>query len=120
MSLLSKYNKGARFTFDIPNDYEFTNLEGLVKKYGLNEPHQVHALFINTKSKYGDAPVAVTSTNLVNLPQHTLETVNQLMADADVVELANNGCLAFTIYQYNGKNGSGYSVNWVDVRDILE
>lgn len=115
MSVLNKYNKGFKFNFQITEGHEYISLRELVSQGKIDEVQTVRGLYINKKSRYGDAPVAVTATQLINLPSHLLDTAISMMNDSDVVELANAGKLGFKIYEYSGKNGIGYSVNWVEL-----
>lgn len=115
-NLLNKYNKSTpRFTFSTPKSFEYANLKRLVDLYGIKQEHVLNALYINTKSRYGNSPVAVTGTHLVNLPGHLLDTVNEMMNDPEFVEAVNNHLVGFTIYEYEGRNGKGYSVNWISL-----
>lgn len=116
MTILNKYNKGNQFTFQTPEHFEYINLKELVAKYGIDQTHQVNVLYINTKSRYGDHGVAVTGTHIVNLPNHLTNTIKEMIADAEVVELANQHALGFKVYEYTGANGVGYSISWVDGR----
>lgn len=114
MSIISKYNNGKKFTFTTPENFEYINLIQLANKYGIDKTHQVNALYINTKSRYGDSPVAVTGTHIVNLPAHLTDTVKKMIKDEELVDLANEHRLGFTIYSYDSENGKGYSINWVE------
>lgn len=111
-SILNQHNKGNRFNFQTPDDFEYINLNQLDNLYP-GKKHQVNALYINTKSRYGHAPVVVTDTHIVNLPSHLLDTVKSLLNVSEFIDGVNNQEVGFTIYQYEGTNGSGYSVNWV-------
>lgn len=111
-NILNQHNKGSRFDFKTPDHFEYINLAQLDNKYP-SKKHQVNALYINTKSRYGDAPVAVTDEHIVNLPSHLLDTVKSLMNVNEFVEAVNKQLIGFTIYKYEGTNGAGYSVNWV-------
>ena len=115
MSVLDKYNKGFKFNFQITDEHYYTSLNELVRQGRMDEVQVVRGMFINKKSKYGDAPIAVTPTQLVNLPKHLLGTFNDMMNDEGVVNLANAGKLGFKIYEYTGVNGIGYSINWVEL-----
>lgn len=75
--------------------------------------YTILAVFINTKGKFGDQGIFVTNDFQVNLPPHLLELSEDLRQDEDVIQAINNRELAFEIYQYNGKNGKGYSINLV-------
>lgn len=114
---INKYNKKPLFEYDNDKEREFINLKQLVNNNGMNESYIVHALFINTKSKFGNAPVVVTDTHMVNAPEHLLEVVQDMLRDDELLELINNRKIGFTIYAYQGKNGDGYSIEWYQVTD---
>lgn len=117
MSIASKYNKGRNFTFQTPETFEYKSLEELFKSQGAKAVYAVKALYINSKSVYGDSPVAVTDTCIVNLPSHLLDVVSEMITDTELVEAVNNGRFGFSIYSYNSKNTNKtcYSVTWVDI-----
>lgn len=112
MNILDKYNKRV-FEYDRTKEREYINLQNLFNHFGKDKVHIVHALFINTKSRFGDSPVIVTSDFMVNAPKHLLETVKQMISDSEVVKLINSRKVGFKIYSYRGRNGMGYSVEWV-------
>lgn len=120
MSIINKYNKGKMFEFNTPEDFNYKSLSDVVKEYGINAIHQVNAIYINTKSRFGDAGILVTSNEMVNLPTHLTPTIKAMIADDEIVDLANDNKLGFKIYEYNSNNGRGYSVNWVDLEDALQ
>lgn len=113
MNILDKYNKKQIFEYDSTKEREYTNLQNLFSNFGKDKVHIVHALFINTKSRFGDAPVIVTSDYMVNAPKHLLETVKEMMSDSEVVKLINSRKVGFKVYSYRGKYGMSYSVEWV-------
>lgn len=114
MSILNKYNQKPLFEYDNEKERDYMNLKELVNNNGIKPVYEIHALFINTKSKYGDAPILVTDEYLVNAPQHLLNTVKDMMNDEEVIQLVNARKVGFSIYEYQGKNGHGYSVEWVE------
>jgi len=116
MSITNKYNKGNLYTHRTNGNEAYITLKELYQETG-NYPIQVLNFFINTKSKFGDYPIAVTEHLLVNLPKHLLDTVQEMLQDEEIASLANSGKLGFVIYQYTGKNGDGYSVNWIEFGD---
>lgn len=96
--------------FDFPEkEREFKKLAELQE----NTKYTILAVFINTKGKFGDQGLFVTDDFQVNLPPHLLDLAQDLRQDEEVIEAINNRQLAFEIYQYNGKNGVGYSLNLV-------
>lgn len=110
-NIIGKYNKGNRFEFQTPDHFEYISLRELYQLQGKAQ-HKLNALYINTKSRYGDMGIAVTDTHLVNLPKHLTDTVKDMMNDSEFVKATNNHLIGFTVYQYEGTNGLGYSVNW--------
>lgn len=115
MGYASKFNKGARFTYTTPEGLGYATLSDLVKAHGLDKVYTVHALYINTKGKFGDQPLIVTDEAQVNAPSHLLDTVKDIRSDSEAVAQINANKFGFKIYEYEGKNGNGYSVEWVDI-----
>lgn len=117
MGVASKYNKQKLFTFSIPSEYIYHTLSDLYKKNGKDMIYPCFALYINTKSRFGNAPIVATNECLVNLPSHLLETVKEMLRDEEVIDACNDGKFGFQIYQYESKQNKqiNYSVNWVDM-----
>lgn len=116
MKFTEKYGSdGKLFTFDIPENFEYTDLRSLANKNGLDTIYQVNALYINTKGKYGDAPVIATNCELVNAPQHLTVVVKDVLKDGESLALINNGKVGFSIYEYQNQHGVCYGLNWVDL-----
>ena len=113
MSILDKYN-GSRFDYRAPENTEWIKLKDLFKRDGEGVVYQLKALYINTKSEFGDEPVLVTDKNLVNAPQHLTDTVQSMLGDSELIKYINDGNVGFTIYQFTNKRGTGYSVRWID------
>lgn len=117
MSIANKYNHGVRFDYTIPQDTPFIGLAKLYESEGEGVVYPIHGLYINRKSKYGEAPVAICDDMLVNLPKHLLDTVKQMLLDDEFVDAVNRGKVGFKIYTYTVKNNNSllYSVNWLDI-----
>ena len=99
--------------FDFPEkEREFKKLVELHNQQP-NARYTILAVFINTKGKFGDQGIFITNDYQVNLPPHLLDLSQELRQDEEVIEAINNRELAFEIYEYNGKNGKGYSINLV-------
>lgn len=114
MGIASKYNKGRKFDFEIPKDFEYASLHDLYNQNGKDFVYDVRAMYINKKSKFGESPVIATSNELVNLPKHLTDTVKEMLIDDDCVNAINNHVFGFTIYPYESGTNVYYSVNWVD------
>lgn len=99
--------------FDLPEkEREFKKIVELHNQQP-NARYTILAIFINTKGKFGDQGIFITNDYQVNLPPHLLELSQDLRQDDEVIQAINNRELAFEIYEYNGKNGKGYSINLV-------
>lgn len=115
MSILNKFNKGKMFDYDNTVEREFISFKELVNEHGIGKVYPIQAIFINDKSKFGDAPVLISNEFMVNAPQHLLETAKEMIADDNLVDMVNQGKVGFELYAYKGKNGNGISCNWVEL-----
>lgn len=106
-----RYNKGGNYTKSAPKGAKYYKLTQLQEK----RVYPVDAIYINTKGRYGDEGVILSMGVLVNLPQHLTATVKEMRSDSELTDAINKGEFGFKVYKYEGANGSGYSVNWVDI-----
>ena len=115
--LLNKANGNKKFDFTQFENAKYTSLKDLYEENGGEKVYTLRALYINTKGKYGDSPVAMINGYNVNLPTHLLDTIKVFIDSADMVEAINNNEVGFTIYKYtDNKYGKEcYSVNWVEL-----
>lgn len=117
MSFANKYNKGG-VVFDVDTvNYAYKNLEELYKANGEDKKYEILGFYINTKSRFGAAPVAICNGFFANIPAHELETVKEMLSDSETVELIKNHKCGFVIEPYKSKNfGTDcYGVRWVDL-----
>ena len=115
MSYATKFNKGSKFNFKTVDDPQHVSLEVLYNK-NPDQIHDVKALYINTKSRFGDAPcVAIDPVIIVNLPNHLLDTVKEMINDDECVAAINNNEVKFKIYSYKDRtfNKTCYGVEWL-------
>lgn len=122
----SNFNKERLFTFDTSEiTGVYTNLEKLFKEFGEDKIYQVKGLYISKFSQFDpEAPILAMDTTYVNLPQHQLAEVKNIMNDDAAVRAINAGYCGFMIRPYektitlpNGKNKTStyYSAVWCDV-----
>lgn len=110
------FNKDVnKFTIDTEG-FEYYNLKDLYENNGADEVYPLFGFYINKKGNYGDAPVAYTDEYYVNLPQHLLDVVKEIMANPEAVAAINNGEVEFTIYQYQDEKHKKdcYSIRFVN------
>ena len=114
--LLNKANGNKKFDFTQFEGAKYTSLKDLYEENGSEKVYTIKALYINTKGKYGDSPVALINGYNVNLPNHLLDTIKLFIDSTDMVDAINNNEVGFTIYKYtDNKYGKEcYSVTWVD------
>jgi hypothetical protein len=115
-NLIDDLNKGIKkFDYELTEKHEYKKLEELFKE---NEDgvYVVRMFYTNKKSMYGENEVVVTDDYIINLPKHLTETVEKIVNNEDYLKLINEGKFAFTIYEYEYKQGKetklAYSVNW--------
>ena len=121
MGIANKFNSSVNiFTFQTPKTQTFRKLADLYKENNKEQVYRVRAFYINTKSKYGDSPVLVTDRFSVNLPNHMLNTVKEMINDVELTNAVNNCEVGFTIYEYQPKNykGKAYSVKFLDIEPV--
>lgn len=101
MSFAEKYNKG-NVVFDIDiKDYEFMNGYNFIAKYG-NNAVKVDGLYINKKGMYKAHPVAIIASEkvLVDLPEHMTDVVNEILNDAESINLIKKGMVGLKAHEY--------------------
>ena len=104
MSFAEKYNKGnVVFNIDI-KDFEFMDGHEFIAKYGGNVV-KIDGLYINKKGMYNDHPVAIIADEkaLLDLPSHMTDTVNEILQDAESINLIKKGLVGVKAHEYVDK-----------------
>lgn len=129
---MATFSFGARYNrkkFDVDTtDLPYLSLGELYKGVSIEgeklpydgkggEIFPIHAIYINNRSRFGAAPLAVTNGACVNLPRHLLDTCNEILQDAEAIEAIRAGKAGFTVYEYtdNTYGRVCYGVNFCDV-----
>ena len=118
MNFANKHNKGGvLFQIDISN-FKFKSLKELFKE----DSHRVfvvNGLYINTKSKFGDHPVAIVSALelLIDLPVYMTDEVKAILSDPEDVQDIKDGKVGFHIETFIDKTygKTCYGIKWEDV-----
>lgn len=115
-NLIEGLNKFTRkFDYELTEHHEYKKLSELYAE-DKDKFYIVRMFYTNKKSLYGENEVVVTDDYIINLPKHLTETVKQIVENEEYLKLINEGKFAFTIYEYEYKQGKetkkGYSVNW--------
>ena len=118
MSIAAKYNKGSLFKVNTEG-YGYKGLEELYNENGADQEYEVRGIYINHKSQFGDAPVAISDGFFVNLPAHLLDDAKDMLKDQDAIDAMNAGTFGFKIETYEKEIGKKmktcYGVRWVDL-----
>lgn len=114
--LINKYQKNLpKFEFDKDKQREFISLKDLYKANG-ETSYTIEAIFINKKSKFGDAPVFYIDNYMVNIPQHQLDDATDMIQDEEMVNAINQRLIGFKPYEFENKQKQkGYSYELVDM-----
>jgi len=120
MSFASKHNKGA-INWGIDTEgFEYYKLQDLYELVG-DDDLKLYGLFINSKnhSDYGASCVAILEDRFVNLPQHMIPEIEEILSDAEDVAAIKAGKVGFRIRTYEsdkkkGKDKTCYSISWID------
>lgn len=117
MSFATRHQKGSIFNCNTEG-FEYKKLSELYD----SEPdfeHQLQGLYINRKSPYGDAPVAITTEFFVNLPEYMLEEVQDMLRSADDIADIKAGKVGFKVETYEKQIGKQtktcYGIRWIDI-----
>lgn len=115
-SFANKYNKARKFAIDTTG-FQYASMADLFNAHGANHVYPVRALYINTKGKFADSPVIATESEFVNCPAHMTDTVRDIIADDEAIEMINGGAVGFQIYQYENVkyNRDCFGIRFVDI-----
>ena len=89
----SKYNRAGQ---------EYKTLRGLFEEQG-EIICPIRSIYINTKSKFGDAPVVVSDGFNINLPKHMTATVAEMISDPEAMALIRAGKVGIKPYEYTNE-----------------
>lgn len=116
MKFAEKYNKNRRFKLDV-SAYPYESLVNLYNCYGKDFVYKLTAVFINTKSKFGETPVLATESCLVNAPAYMIDTIKNILSDDDAIRAINDEQVGFMIYIYHSAkyNRDCFGIKFIDI-----
>ncbi|MBO5921331.1 MAG: hypothetical protein J6Q48_02970 [Bacteroidaceae bacterium] len=119
-SLAKGLNKERVFNVDT-SDFDYIKLADLYERDGEGASYVIRAAYIGNKSEYADeSPLLAIDDFYVNLPQHQLDVVKDILSDRVYINAINNGQLGFYIEAYDKKLKSGavktcYKAIFIDI-----
>lgn len=113
MSFANKHNQVTNpFTFEHSKDAPFTKPSDLE----LGAVYLVRGMFTHEKGKYGTSGTIVLNDSLLSAPSHMVETIKQVLQDAESINLINRGLVGVKAYTYqSSKYGEQVGLEWVDI-----
>lgn len=118
MSFAARHNRGTRFDISIEG-YTYKKPSEMVEESGLEKVYQIAGLFINTKGKFGEHPVAIVPDEkaLVDLPAHMTDDVRAILESEEDCDAIRDGLVGirFEIYKSKTYNRDCVGVRWIDL-----
>lgn len=118
MSFASRYNKGNKFTINTEG-FTYKKISDIATPENIDNVYMVAALYINTKGKFEDHPVAVLPQlqTMVDLPPHMTEQVREILADDEAIKEIEAGKVGikFEVYMSKTYNRQCLGCRWVDL-----
>lgn len=118
MSFAARHSKGSVFQCNTEG-FNYFKLSELYAADGANTVYPIQGLYINRKSEYGDAPVAICAECFVNLPSYMMDEVTEILHSEADIEDIKAGKVGFTIESYEKEIGKKtktcYGIRWCDL-----
>lgn len=113
MSFAARHSKGSIFQCNTEG-FEYKKLVDLYKEYDEGTVFPIQGIYINKKSKYGNAPVAICDKFFANLPAHMLEECEGILKSEEDIQDIKAGLVGFVIEPYESEGNTCYGIRWVD------
>ena len=113
MSFAARHSKGSIFQCNT-DGFDYYKLVELYDPKKPDKVFQIQGLYINKKSKYGDAPVAICDICFVNLPAHMLDECLAILKSEEDIQDIKDGLVGFVIEPYESEGNTCYGIRWVD------
>lgn len=101
-------------------DFEYFKLEDLLDMNGPDHEYTLRGLFINKNKpekqlkEYGASPVGILGNKLINLPNHLLSEVEEILQDEEDIAEIKAGEVKFKIRSYESHGKTCYSPDWCE------
>lgn len=110
MGFAKTHAHGAKFSINTEG-FEFKK----ISEFPLNKELTVRGALISKGGKYGDSASLILDDCFMNIPNHMIDDVKELLGDQDAVDQVEAGLLAVSIYEYEDRNGAiQRSIKWID------
>ena len=110
MGFASNHAHGAKFSINTEG-FEFKK----ISEFELEKEYIVRGALISKGGKYGDSASLILDNCFMNIPNHLIDDVKELLSDKEAIDQVEAGLLAFSIYEYEDRNGATQrSIKWID------
>lgn len=115
----ASFNRTRLFNIDT-TDFEYLKLKDLYERDGDGATYVIRGLYLGTKSDFAEeTPIVATDDCYVNIPQHQLIDIKEMLNDKQAINMINAGTAGFMIDKYVKKLKNGtktcYKAVWVDL-----
>lgn len=117
MSFASKHNKGGIDWGIETEGFPYHKLEDIYKELQ-DKPLKVYGAYISNKGKFGPSPALISEGMIVNLPNHMVDTIKQILSSPEDIADIKRGVVFFRVRPYELKDDprTFYSIEWVDAQ----
>lgn len=121
MSFAKKHKKGAIDWQVDTSGFEYFKLKDLYDMNGSDEMYTLKGVFVNRNKsekqlkEFGASPVGILEDKLVNLPNHMLNEVEDILKDEEDITAIMNGEAVFKIREYESHGKTCYGIDWQEV-----
>ena len=104
-------------------DFEYFKLADLYEMNGKDEKYELKGVFINRNKpekqlkEFGASPVGILADKLINLPNHMVSEVEEILKDQEDIESIMNGEAVFKIREYESHGKTCYGIDWQEVEE---
>lgn len=122
MSSFAKRHKKGLIDWGIDTkEFEYFSLQDLFEMNGADQIYVLKGVFINKNKpekqlkEFGASPVGILEDKMVNLPNHMLQEVEEMLQSEEDVDDIKNGAAVFKIRPYESHGKMCYGVDWQEV-----
>lgn len=121
MSFAKRHKKGVIDWGINTEKFEYFKLQDLFEMNGADATYILKGVFVHKKKsekqlkEFGASPVGILEDRLVNLPNHMLAEVEDILKDEEDIEAIMNGEAVFKIRQYESHGKTCYGIDWQEV-----
>lgn len=121
MSFAKRHKKGVIDWGIQTEDFEYFKLADLFEMNGADQTYTLRGVFVNKNKtekqlkEYGASPVGILDDKLINLPNHMLEEVEEILKSKEDIDDILAGNAVFKIREYESHNKTCYGIDWQEV-----